>query len=83
MKWYSTYVTRDRLQFIIDDEGQGAMFFVYEDAPDGFAKDIQPHVAPEHHQRDYSQDDLAMAKRFGFRKFGVPLDSWKAVEAVS
>lgn len=79
-KWISDYVSPRGFQFIIEENDVHALLFVYEYAPECFAKDIQPHIVAQHHQRDYSQDDVAMAREFGLEEFGVPLVSWKLVE---
>jgi hypothetical protein len=47
-----------------EDSSVGFYIFVYETA------------ASKHPERDYLQDDLAMAQTFCLEDFGVPINSW-------
>jgi len=78
MKLHSVFLHPDDLRFIIAEDSRiGYCLYVYEypDHPELFLDDLRDDACVRH-QKDHHQDDVAMAQRFAFNKFGVPLDSW-------
>lgn len=76
MKWYSVYEHPARMNFIIEyDENVGYYIYLYENST-YFERDSRSAEGCPHHQDDYLQDTLEIAKEFSYEEFGVPMDSW-------
>jgi hypothetical protein len=77
MKFYSAFKNPQGWQFMIAKDYAGYCLYVYEHE-EFFQEDLSSDVEGcPHHQQDYLQDDVEMAKEFAFEDFGVPLDSWQ------
>ena len=67
MKWETNYKHPEGRTFIIDhDKLAGYYIYIYDN------KGKNTH--------DYLQDTLEIAKRFTYKMFGVPIDSWIKIE---
>lgn len=76
-KFYSAYQHPQNWRFAIEEEENiGFCVYVYE-YPEFFESDmLSGEYGCPSHQRDHLQDDIDMAKRFAYRHYNVPLDSW-------